>query len=175
MGPQQCFGSLKWDGNLFGVVSTLLLLWKPIYTLSRLCLFPWRYHSSLPRDSYISPVESIRRHSYSYPRSQHIHSCFIFYLLPTVLLLMLITSLPFGRYSLVMRPRLWGTAGGWEWHTWNVNHQFWSWAVSRGILSTTCSSVVVLTFFSFRIFFTDTLFFSSPSALISPPRVNTHH
>ena len=131
-----------------------------------------------------NPYGVINTHiSYSFPRSQHFHSGFILYLLPTVLLLMSISSLPFGCYSSPC-----DETRRYRWRLVmahvpvrgcrNVKHQFWSWAVSREIMSTTCSNVVgtrVRTFLSFRFFFTDTLFFSSPSAWISPPLVNTHH
>ena len=87
---------------------------------------------------------------------------FLLALSPTVLLLMLISSLPF--VTLIFRlllfgyaTRLKGTTGGLEWHlhawaNWAIVGTLaiwlWSWAVARGIMRTTCSSVVGAWYFA---------------------------
>ena len=83
-------------------------------------------------------------------------------------------------YSLVMRrdsevPLEVGNGITWHPGVRNVSLSL-SWAVAKGTVRTTCSSVVdaryfseYVLFLSFRLFFSHSLFFSSPSPPISPP------
>ena len=193
--------------NLLGVkrLGKLLIflsdyIQKLIFTLSRLRLF-----------SIIPLVLSLitARRLLHLPRQIHTASStltlvthililnpFILALSPTILLLMLISSLPF--VTLIFRlllygygTKLEGTTGGWEWHlyawvNWAIVGTLavwlWSWAVARGIMRTTCSSVVGAWYFAEYVPF---LFapltviyysFSSPSDPIpSPTSTHTIH
>ena len=108
---------------------------------------------------------------------------FILALSPAVLLLMLISSL-----HLFSAVALWLCDETWR-YNWRLGMAFttclgvgtlaiwlWSWAVPRGLMRTTCSSVVGAWYFAeyflfvmFRLFLSHSLFFSSPSAPIPPP------
>ena len=90
---------------------------------------------------------------------------FLLALSPAVLLLMLISSLPF--VTLIFRLLLFGYAirpggGTLEWHlnawaNWAIigtlGIWLWSWAVARGIMRTTCASVVGAWYFAEYVFF----------------------
>jgi Plasma-membrane choline transporter len=92
---------------------------------------------------------------------------FILALSPAVLLLMLISSLPF--VTLIFRlllygyaTKLGGTTEGLEWHlhawaNWAIVGTLaiwlWSWAVARGIMRTTCSSVIGAWYFAEYVLF----------------------
>ena len=116
---------------------------------------------------------------------------FLLALSPTVLLSMLISSLPF--VTLIFRlllfgygTKLEGATGGWEWHlqawaNWAIMGTLaiwlWSWAVARGIMRTTCSSVVGAWYFAEYVLF---FRFGSPSTihhcfLALPPQYHRQH
>ena len=114
---------------------------------------------------------------------------FILALSPTVLLLMLISSLPF--VTLIFRLLLWGyatklegTTGGLEWHlyawaNWAIVGTLaiwlWSWAVARGIMRTTCSSVVGAWYFAeYALFLSFRLFGHSYYSFLALP-TQYHH
>ncbi|KAF8801667.1 hypothetical protein BYT27DRAFT_7173913 [Phlegmacium glaucopus] len=161
-------GSFMWDGDqeptwgetvglrLFALIPLALSL----ITARRLLHLPRQIHTA-------SSTLTLTTHIL-------IINPFLLALSPTILLLMLISSLPF--VTLIFRLLLHGYAtklegtSGLEWHLYawanwaivgTLGIWLWSWAIARGMMRTTCASVV------------GAWYFADPTAPIPPP-TSTH-